>query len=66
VSIIRAWKDCEEMGLQHGAWRDFHIVTQFEVFDEGEGLVHGDVAVGFEKHHCRRETGLHVANDKFW
>lgn len=54
------------MHLQHGARRDFHIVTQFEVLDKGEGLVHGDVAVGFEKHHCCRETGLHVANDKFW
>ena len=54
------------MDLQHGAWRDLHVVAEFKILDEGEGLVHGDVAVGFEKHHCCGETRLHVADDEFY
>jgi len=41
-------------------------VAEFEILDEGEGLVHGDVAVGFEEHHCCGETRGHVTYDQLY
>lgn len=37
-----------DLGHEHGARWDLHVVAEFEVGDEGEGLRHGDVAKGFE------------------
>ncbi len=28
-------------------------------------LVHGDVPICFEEHHCERTAGLHIADDVF-
>lgn len=41
-------------------------MAEFEILDEGEGLVHGDVAVGFEEHHCCGETRGHVTYDQLY
>ena len=38
----------DDLGHEHGARRDLHVVAELEVRDEGEGLGHGDVAKGFE------------------
>lgn len=40
----------DELGPEHGALRDVHVVAKLEVTAEVEGLGHDDVAVGFEHH----------------
>ena len=45
--------------LQHGAGGDFHIMAKFEILNKGEGLVHGNITVGFEEHHCGRKSLFH-------
>ena len=37
-----------DLGHEHGARRDLHVVAEFQVGDKGQGLRHGDVAEGFE------------------
>ncbi len=50
--------DC--LSHEHGSWWDLHVLAQFEILGEVEALSQGDVAVGFEKHHRYRATGLDI------
>ncbi len=43
----------------------FKVEAEFQVLQEEMGLVHCDVAVGFEKHHCQGSAWLHISNDIF-
>lgn len=36
---------------EHDSRGHFHVVAEFEILHEAEGLGHGDVAVGFKEHH---------------
>jgi len=40
----------DELGPEHGALRDVHVVAELEVAAKVEGLGHDNVAVGFEHH----------------
>ena len=51
-------------GEQH-ARRQFHVVPEFQVADEGQRLRHGDVAEGLEDHERERPAGLDVPEDEF-
>ena len=44
---------------------DLEIMTEFQVGEERVGLIHGDVAVRFEQHHCHWASRLHVSDDVF-
>lgn len=41
------------------------IEAKFQVLQEEMGLIHCDVAICFEQHHCERPTRLHVSDDIF-
>ena len=47
------------------ALRYLEIEAKLQVLQEEMGLVHGDVAIGFEQHHGERPAGLHISNDIF-
>ena len=50
---------------EHGSWGDFHVLAQFKILGEVETLRHGNVAVGFEEHHCDGAAGLDVSGYEF-
>ena len=50
------------LGQEHRAWRNFHVLAEFEILGEVEALSHGYVAVGLEKHHSEWFAGLDVAS----
>lgn len=54
----------DDLGHEHGARGDLHVVAELEVADKGEGLGHGYVAVGLEEHEGQGAAGLDVAVDE--
>lgn len=50
---------------EHGARRNFHVVTEFEIAGEVESLSHRDITPGFEHHHGDGVARESVSDDKF-
>jgi hypothetical protein len=54
----------DDLRPEHDAGRNFHVVTKFKILDEGQSLIHCDIAIGFEHHHRSWLARLHIANDE--
>ena len=56
-------KGCYDLDEEHDPRWDFHVVSEFEVTGETDGLGGADVGDGFEDHVGDGTTGEHVTRD---
>ncbi len=54
----------DHLAPEHRARRDLHVVAEFEVRDELDGLEHGDVSPRLEQHHRDGSAREHVPDDE--
>ncbi|KFX87945.1 hypothetical protein V490_07934, partial [Pseudogymnoascus sp. VKM F-3557] len=54
----------DELGGQHGAGRDLHVMAELQVLGEEETLIHRGIAVGLEQHHRDGAAGEHKADNE--
>jgi len=54
----------DDLAPEHGSGRDLHVMAQFEVRGELQGLGHGDVTPGLEHHHRDRMSREGIANNE--
>jgi hypothetical protein len=54
-----------DLGSEHGARGNLHVVTKLEVRSEGQRLGHGNVAPGLEHHHGDGVARESVSDDEF-
>jgi hypothetical protein len=51
--------------LEHGPRGNFHIVSEFHVRSELEGLIHGNIPPSLEQHHRERFSRESITDDQF-
>ena len=53
-----------ELGGEHGALRNVHVVAELKILAEVQSLCHNDVAEGLEHHHGNGVSRLDIADDE--
>ena len=55
----------DDLAEEHNSLRDLEVMAELQIIQERVGLIHRNVAVGFEKHHCYWTPRLHISDDVF-
>jgi hypothetical protein len=50
------------LSVEHGSWRNFHVMTQLEIRKERDSLSHTDVSIRLKAHIRHRSTRVYISD----